>query len=326
MSRGKSFVWLALVSWLLLPYPSPAPLIYTPGEGWRYEKVGGEGKWQRSRAKDQLEVAQTAFDNKKYSLATRAANRTVKEWPFSDYAPQAQYLLARCEEMTGDEERAFKAYQKLLERYPKITNFEEVVKRQKEIADQYLAGKWFRLWGFIPLYSSMDKTTKLYDQIIQNGPYSPVAPQAQINIGIAQENRWIKDYPAAARAYERAADRYSDTSLAGEALFRAGDAYSKQSKTAEYDQSISAQAIATYTDFMTLFPEDGRVPTAQKVIGDLRAEQARGSFEIAQFYEKRHRWTGALVYYNEVLLKDSESKLADEARKRIAALKARLGL
>src|SRR5512139_1194919 len=93
------FVRLLLLVTLFLvgfPFRSPAPLIYRPGEGWSYEAVGSEGKWQRTRAKDQLEVAQQAFDAKKYSLALKAARRVVRVWPVSDYAPQAQYLVGRC--------------------------------------------------------------------------------------------------------------------------------------------------------------------------------------------------------------------------------------
>ncbi|HWH70391.1 MAG TPA: hypothetical protein VNT26_13475, partial [Candidatus Sulfotelmatobacter sp.] len=89
---------LILVCLLAFPFRSPAPLIYTPGEGWTYEPVGGEGKWQRPRAKDQLEVAQTAFDKHDYSLALKAARRVVRVWPLSDYAPQAQQLVGRCYE------------------------------------------------------------------------------------------------------------------------------------------------------------------------------------------------------------------------------------
>jgi len=55
----------------------------------------------------------------------------------------------------------------------------------------------------------------------------------------------------------------------------------------------------------------------------LKTEQARGSFEIARFYEKKHRWDGALIYYNEVLIKDPNSKYATEARERIDTLKKR---
>ena len=44
----------------------------------------------------------------------------------------------------------------------------------------------------------------------------------------------------------------------------------------------------------------------------------------AQFYEHRHRWVGALVYYNEVTLQDPNSPYANDARERIDAIKKRL--
>ena len=306
---------------LVLAERCPAPLIYTPGEGWRYEAVGGEGSWIRPRAREQLEVAQTAFEKKDYGVAYKAARRTVSSWPLSDYAPQAQYLMARCYEEEGDDEKAFKAYQKLIEKYPKIDNYTEVVQRQFIIANRFLAGKWFKLWGYIPVFSSMDKTIKMYDQIIKNGPYSEVAPDAQMNIGQAHEQKMITDYPAAAKAYEKAADRYSDRKTGADALFKVGLAYNKQAKTAEYDQSIAAQAISTFTDFMTLHPQDTRVTEAQKVIDSLKTEQARGSYDIARFYEHKRRWHAAVIYYNDVVDKDPNSPYAADALRRIEAIK-----
>jgi outer membrane protein assembly factor BamD len=315
---------------LLLAFPQicPAPLVYTPGEGWRYESVGG-GNWQRTRAKDQLDVAQAAFDQNDYSLAFKAARRTVKQWPFSDYAPQAQYLMARCYEARGQDERAFKAYQKLIERYPKIENYDEIVKRQFGIANRFLAGQWFKVGGYVPLFRSMDKTVNMYEQIIQNGRYNDVAPTAQMNIGTAHENKrvlWFDapDYPLAAKAYEKAADRYGEQQVGTDALYKMGLAYNKQANKAEYDQSVAAQAISTFSDFATLHPDDPRLPEAQKISDSLKTEQARGSFDIARFYEKNRRWEGAKIYYNEVLLKDPSSKFADAARKRIDAINKRL--
>src|SRR6185503_13560166 len=125
-------------------------------------------------------------------------------------------------------------------------------------------------------------------------------------------------------AYEKAADRYHDQkSVAADALYKAGLAYQKQAKTAEYDQNVAGQAISTFSDFMALYPEDARVPDAQKIISSLRTEQARGCFQIAQYYEKKKRMEGALVYYNEVLLKDPASKYAEEAKQRIDTIKKR---
>ena len=323
MKCGSVRLALVVFCWLAATVHSAAPLIYQPGEGWTYEAVGTEGKWQRTRAKEQLDVAQAAFDKQDYSTALKAARRTVKVWPLSDYAADAQYLVARSYEARGRDERAFKEYQKVVDKYPRIALFQEVLQRQFDIANKYLGGKWFKLWGYIPAFKDMDKTADMFAKIVQTGPYSEVAPQAQMNIGAAREKQ--KKYPEAVKAYERAADRYNDQpAIAAEATFKAGMAHWKQAQKAEYDQSASGSAIATFTDFITLFPEDARVKQAQKLIEDLRAEQARGSYEIAKFYEKRKRVQGALVYYNEVLILDPTSQYANESRKRIDELKARV--
>ncbi len=279
----------------------------------------------KQRAKDQLDMAQAAFDQKDYRIAHLAARRTVRVWPLSDYAPQAQFLLARTLEERGKDTQAFKAYEALLQKYPKIDNYDEVLQRQFAIANKYLAGKYFRFLKVIP-YRSNDKVAELFEKVVKNGPYSTVAPEAQLSIGTAYENQrgWEHDYPKAVKAYVRAADRYHfQAKYASEALYRAGEAYLKQAKTAEYDQSISAKAISTFTDFMTLYPNDPRVPKAQTIITQLHTEQSRGSFSIAKYYEKRKRWDGALIYYNESVLKDPASKFAEVARERIEAIKAR---
>ena len=329
MNRGSIRLLLIVFCVLAFPFRSPAPWVYTPGEGWSYESVGGETKWRRTKAKDQLEVAQTAFDQKSYDLALKAARRVLQQWPLSDYASQAQYLIARCYEAKGEDEKAFDQYQTLLEKYAKTANFQEILQRQFEIANRFLGGEWFKLWGYIP-YRSMDKTAGLYTKVVKNGPYSDIAPQAQLNIGAAYEQETVlglikmPDYPAAVKAYELAADRYHDRpTVAAEALFRAGLVYTHEALTAEYDQSTAGQAITTFTDFKTLYPNDPRVPDAEKTIAALRTEQARGNFEIAKFYEKYKKWKGALIYYNEVAVQDPNSPYAAEAAQRIAELKQR---
>ena len=326
MYRRLIPVVLAGLFLMALPFRAPAPLIYRPGEGWSYEPVGGQGKWQRSRAKDQLDVAQAAFDRKDYGLALKAARRVVRVWPLSDYAPQAQYLVGRAYEAKAKDEKAFKEYQKLLDKQPKNANYQEVLERQYAIANKFLAGKWFKLWGVIPFFPSMEKTAGMYDSIVKNGPYSDVAPQAQMKIGAAREKQ--KNFPLAAKAYETAADRYHDRpQIAADALYRQGLAYQKQAQKADYDQSTAGQAIATFTDFMTLYPNDPRVKETQKIITALRLEQARGNFQIARFYEKRRRWKAAETYYNEVVnltLEDPNSAYAVQAKQRMDEIKRRL--
>src|ERR1035437_5262582 len=136
-----------------------------------------------------------------------------------------------------------------------MANFGEVRRRQFEIANLYLAGKHFKLWGYIP-YRSMERTARMYNDIVKTGPFSDVAPQAQLNMGAAREKQKAlgfrtPDYSAALKPYELAADRYNDQpKVVSEAIYRAGLAYQKQAQTANRDQGAAGQAIARFTDFM----------------------------------------------------------------------------
>jgi outer membrane protein assembly factor BamD (BamD/ComL family) len=298
----------------------PAPIIFRPGEGWTYEPVGQTGKWERNRAKDQLQVAQEAFDKQEYGIALKASRRVVKVWPLSDHAGPAQFLLGRVYEARGQDEKAFKEYQRALTLHPKLANYPDVVQRQLGIGNRFLAGQWFKLWGYVPFFPSMDKTAGLFESVVKNGPYHPTGPIAQMSIGTTREKQ--KNYPLAVKAYERAADRYYDRpEIASDALYRAGMAWNRQAKRAEYDQSASSKSIDAMNDFKALYPTDKRVPDATAVVLDLKTEQARGAYETGRFYERYRRYQGAIVYYNEVLVKDAQSPYAEKARERIEALK-----
>src|ERR1051325_6489640 len=108
MTRNSVCLLCIAIGLLAFAFRSPAPLIYKPGEGWTYEKPGETGSWQKTRAKDQLQVAQEAFEKKNFTLSQKASQRVVNNWPFSDYAPDAQYLLGRCFEEQKQDEKAFK--------------------------------------------------------------------------------------------------------------------------------------------------------------------------------------------------------------------------
>jgi len=327
MNRRFVSLLLLVAAALLMPFRSPAPLYYTPGEGWYYESFGAKADWMRPRAQDQLAVAEEAFTNENYKVTLHAAHRVLRQWPLSDYAPRAEYLIGRCLEQSGKDEAAFNAYEAIIQKYPHSEDYEDVLWRQYDIANRFLEGEYFRLWGTIPLYRSMDETAKLFSTIVTNGPYSDVAPHAQLRVGAAHERG--KDYPEAVKAYASAADRYyNQPSIAADALYREGVAYYKQAATAEYDQGTAGKAIAAFTDFLTLYPDDERADNAQKAIELLRRQQVEGNFKIAEFYEKnkvlnaQQRRDGALVYYNQVLQLDANSPFATVARQRIEQIRS----
>ena len=77
MIRRSVRLGLLFAALLALPFSSPAPLIYRPGEGWTYEVPGDEtsGKWRKTRAKDQLEATKAAFEAGSFRWSRRRALR-----------------------------------------------------------------------------------------------------------------------------------------------------------------------------------------------------------------------------------------------------------
>jgi len=65
------------------------------------------------------------------------------------------------------------------------------------------------------------------------------------------------------------------------------------------------------------------VADSQRIIIQLHAVEALGNFRVAQYYEKQKQWAGAMVYYNEVLIKNPSSPLAGQSRQRLEILKKR---
>ena len=313
MQRWTCPLLLAAIVFLSWPNSSPAPIIFRPGEGWSYESLsgGGGGGWRRANAKDQLAVARDAFAAEDWKTAFKAARRTVVDWPLSDHAAEAQLLFAQSYEKRGDDKMAFAEYQNLLRIYPHNVDFEDVQSRQFAIATRYLNGQRFKLWHRIPFYKSMNKTVAMFQDIVITGPFSTVAPRAQMNIGQAwinkargfqfSQNEKHKNYRMAVRAFEKAADRYHDRpDIAAGGLFAAGSAYQQQSLDAEYDQGVTHKAIDAFSDFIALYPNDERVPQARGRIKSMKVEQALGNLKVARYYEKRGKLAGAKNYYNEV--------------------------
>ena len=287
MSCRSVRLLLIAVCLLAFPFRAPAPLIYRPGEGWTYEPVGGEGKWQQPRAKDQLEVAQAAFDKKAYSLALKAARRVVQVWPLSDYAPQAQYLVARCYEA---DRQGGKGVQGLPDAAGEAAQDCELrgdsaapISRSPTCispASGSSCGATF------PSSASMERTAKMYGDIVKTGPYSDVAPQAQLNIGhgVGKAKGPRLQDPRLSRRRQGLRSRpptVITTSPRWRPRRSSGPAWLTRNrrKPPDRDQGTAGQAIAKFTDFMALYPNDPRVPQAQKIIASLKGEQARGNFD-----------------------------------------------
>ncbi len=301
-----------------LPLESSAALVWRKGEGWSWER---EGVSTGKTPQEQLAIARALTGKKDYSSAVAAYRRVIRRWPTSSAVEDARMGLAESYAALDYYYRAYKEYQQLIEKNPSSKYFETALQRQFEIGNLFLAGQRDKAWG-IRWFPARDKAIEIFEQIVKNGPYSKVGPEAQFRIGVAQE--MLKDYVSAVRAYEKVTERYPNLPLAETAQFQIGAAYMAEAGRYEYDQNAANQAIAAFTDFLVRYPNTPKTAEAEADRTQLKLEQAKGLFRVGQFYEKNKEYKAALIYYNAVIEENPKSDWAANAKTKVLTLNARL--
>lgn len=293
---------------------SPAPLIYRPGEGWEVE---GRDTVEET-SKEQLDKGTKYEEEGKLEEAKDAYRALVKAWPLSPNAPEGQFRYAVMLFKLYDFQISFKEFQKCAERYPDSEHFDDILKYQYDIACLFLAGERQKVWK-IPTLPSMDKTVEMFEQVINNGPYSYVAPMAQLKIGFAREKQ--HQWNEAVKAYQELIRKYPKSDLADDAQFQIGYAYMLASKEADYDQTATNRSITAFQDYITKYPKSEKIEQARENIQKLKLEQARGIMTVGQFYDREKNYDAALIYYNSVIQKFPSSEIEKRAAERVEEIK-----
>ena len=276
-------------------------LKYYEGIGWRYIKPGTDIDVLTYTNTQLLEYVRKAIKEERYNDAKFGAGYFIERTPEADDVPEMRRVVATVYEKRGLEEYAFKEYQKLLDAHPGYKKSDEVAMRMYEITTQFLEGKSFR-WKlpyqdtlYIPIGSSMGKTSKMYTQIVTNAPFGLYAAQSQYGVGQAHERSFegfwgifasTAEYEKATRAYQLLIDRYSrwklfndakgatDDSrgrpigeserplqgqiddLVAQARFRSAELFEKQANEGIYDQSMTERSITAFGDFIAEYENE----------------------------------------------------------------------
>ncbi|NJK93315.1 MAG: outer membrane protein assembly factor BamD [Blastochloris sp.] len=297
---------------------APAALIWRPGEGWVNE--GSGQTLAASDAKAALQAARNLESQELYKDALDAYRSITRRWPLSSVAGEAQFKVGLMMEKRAEFWSAYKAYQTVVTKYPGSQFFDLAIERQFSIGNLYLAGEPQKLWK-IPLLPSMDKTVEIFETVVKNAPYGTLAAQALFKIGLARENQ--RNWSAAIASYNKLIDKYPGSDFADDAQYQIGYAWYQAASEPDYDQSAAQKSIEAFQDFMVRFPNSEKMAQAQQYMKELSDRRVQGSMNIAKFYENQSppNFKAALIYYNDVVQQNPGSELANEAKKRVEALK-----
>jgi outer membrane protein assembly factor BamD len=137
-----------------------------------------------------------------------------------------------------------------------------------------------------------------YKRVIDQSPMSDLADSALI--GLADAHRAMGDYVSAEAEYKQLVSDYPRSALIPEAEYKLGLTYFDQSLPPALDQSMTRQAIAQLSYFISTYPESEFVPDAREKVNELESKLASKDYDNAMLYFTLENPKAARVYLEAV--------------------------
>ncbi len=317
MTHRRAIALITLIACLSSPSAAQAAFVWSPQTGW----IGPSGV-VRDNPADQLEYAKHFFDAKDYKRALTEFKKLVKHYKNSHEAAEAQFYIGRCYEEMGDLYKAFVNYRKTIQVYPSTSRFDEVLERMYEIGNAFLAGKKRKLLGTLSIMPARDKAVEVFQAIVEDGPFSSTGELAQYKLGLA--HLALGEYEQAVTAFEQLISRYPNSPLVDDARFQLTQASLKGTFRPGYDQHPSEQAVDELEQFVNDYPKSDLAPEALERLKVLQERRAEHDFQVAKFYEQRHKLPAAKLYYQDLIDRFPDTSWAPKAASRLQILEQRL--
>ena len=280
------------------------------------------GKWVNPKnvAKDspkaQFDFAQGFYTEKKYPDALREFKKLLKAYPKSFEASEAQYYLGLIEVKLDNLYEAYLAYQKVIDKYPFSERIKEIIEKEYNIAEKFIAGYKRKVLGItLPVDNP---AIEILAKVVENSTYGPLAPKAEYKLGLLLKG--LQRFYEAEDAFNKIITNYPDSEWVEPAKFQIASCRAAVSRGPDYDQGAMQEAKQKFEEFVREHPDAVLSKEAEENISKLQEKEAAASYNIAVFYEKQKAYTAARIYYENVLTNYSDSPWAVKALERLQAM------
>jgi outer membrane protein assembly factor BamD len=305
---------------LFLGTLADAGLIFKPGEKSKYVAPGEEEI--SGTAEHLFHTAQEAEQNGNLKRAIRAYKTIVNRYPKDALAPGAGFRTAELMEKTHSYLSAAEAYRFIVEKYPSSPHFNDAIEAQFRIGEMYLNGQKVKFLG-ISIANSLDHAVEIFAAVIRTAPYGKYTARAQFDIGRAREKEGAND--AAVQAYQAVIEKFPNSPVASDAQYQLGYIWFTAARAGTKDLAAADKARTAFQDFLFRFPNSEKAAQARANLLLLDHKQTSSALDIAKYYDKQKYYRAAVIYYNEVIRQQPGSSESERARRRLDELKAKLG-
>jgi outer membrane protein assembly factor BamD len=115
----------------------------------------------------------------------------------------------------------------------------------------------------------------------------------------AQQGR--REWLLAAQSFTRVVEGFPEDTLADEALLEAARSYRRLWRKPTLDSQYGETALATYRQFLGLYPDSPLTKVAEAELRELEEWFAIKNYEIGRHYLRRKMYDSAIIYFRDVM-------------------------
>lgn len=307
---------LALCAFLVLA-PSLSHATYVVKGG----KLINKDEEATLSVQEHYSLAQNAYQAKNWEEVRRQATIIIVNFPETPFANEILFHLGVAYFHLEEYERANGELSNYLKRQTTPKYFEEAIQYKFAIAEKFKDGerKHVMGWQNLPKWvSAEDEAIAIYDEVITALPHHDLGAQALF--GKAKLLFAEGDYKACIDTFQQLIRRFPKHALAPESYICIGKVYLTQAQELYPDPDFLDLAEINLKRFAMSFPGEERVAISQQMLQEMKEFYANHLYETARFFERTKKPHASTVYYNKIIAKYPDTKVAEQSRERLAAI------
>jgi outer membrane assembly lipoprotein YfiO len=269
---------------------------------------------------EQWTIAMDIYKTEDYESALREFQKLLENFPTSQEAPEAQFMIGDCQEKLELPYEACQSYQEVIDKFPSTNRLKEISERQKKIADYFYNKKSDdmsikeKAKGIFAI-SNWEKAANIYQMAIKNYPYYEKADEVQFRIA----NCYMKlgKYEIARIEFEKLSSQYSDSKWIEESEYLKSVCWLNESIKFPNSEQIFENAIKNFEGFINRYPLSEFADAAKTELKNLNSRKSERIYEIARFYEKNKEPNAAKIYYLQIIEQFPDSIWAEHSKSRL---------
>jgi TolA-binding protein len=283
-----------------------------------------------TEARLQFEMGEANFRAQKYDEAADHFRAAAKGWPDSALAQDALFQLGESLFFAERYPKANDAYEELLQKYPNSPHLDKVITRQFAIArywEQYADydPDWVVTPNLtqhsLPLFDTLGRAIKVYENIRLNDPTGPLADDAIMATANSyfRRGRYVDadyQYDLLRKEYPRSDHQFNAHVLGLQCKLR-------KYQGPDYDGTPLEEAEQLVRQQRTQFAGELDLDQRQRLAeidAEVRRALAMREYAMAEHFDNLEEYGSAKFYYAQVVKNYPTTPLAQQARDRITEL------